>query len=196
MQVPLQITFRHMEPSPALEARIRQRAEELERFFGRITACRVTVESRHQHHRQGNLFEVRVDLVVPGREITVGRDAGLNHAHEDAHVAVRDAFDALRRRLEDHVRSDRGKVKLHAVPDHGRIARLLPDRDGGFIVTAAGDEIYFHRNSVVGATYDALEIGTEVRFVAREGESAQGPQASTVTPLGKHHLPPNETVRQ
>jgi len=195
MQIPLQVTFRHMDSSPALEARIRQRAQELEQFHDRITACRVTVESQHRHHRQGNLFEVRIDLMLPGREIVVGRDRGINHAHEDAHVAVRDAFDALRRRLEDHVRGARGDVKLHAVPDHGRIARLLPDRDGGFIVTASGEEIYFHRNSVVGDGYDALEIGSEVRFVSREGESAGGPQASTVTRLGKHHLPPTEAIR-
>ncbi len=195
MQVPLQITFRQMAASPALEARIRQRAEELEQYCDRITACRVTVEAQHHHHRQGNLFQVSIDLVVPGREIAVGRGQGLNHAHEDAHVAVRDAFDALRRRLEDYVRSARGKVKVHAVPDHGRVARLLPDRDGGFIVTSAGAEIYFHRNSVAGDGYDALEAGAEVRFVLRENESANGPQASTVVPLGKHHLPPTDSIR-
>jgi len=194
MQVPLKITFRHMDSSVALEARIRQRAEELEHFFDRITSCHVTVDARHRQ-QQGNLFEVRIDLVVPGREIVVGRDRGANHAHEDAHVAVRDAFDALRRRLEDHVRHGRGDVKLHAVPDHGRIVRILPDRDGGFIATASGEEIYFHRNSVTDGSFDALEIGAEVRFVAQESESAAGPQASTVTPLGKHHLPPTETTR-
>jgi len=114
MQIPLQITFRHMDTSQALEARIRERAQELEQFFDRITACRVTVECQHRHHRQGNLFEVSIDLVVPGREIVVSRSEGDSHAHEDAHVAVRDAFDALRRRLEDHARSGRGQVKLHA----------------------------------------------------------------------------------
>jgi cold shock CspA family protein/ribosome-associated translation inhibitor RaiA len=195
MQLPLQITFRHMDPSPALEARIRERAKALDQFFDRIIACRVVVECQNHRHRQGNLFEVRIDLTVPGREIVVGRDRGLNHAHEDAHVAVRDAFDAARRVLEDHARLGRGEGKSHAVPDHGRIARLLPDRDCGFIATAAGDEIYFHRNSVVGEAFDKLTIGDEVRFVAQEGESANGPQASTVVPLGKHHLPPSETVR-
>lgn len=194
MQVPLQITFRHMDTSPALEARIRQRAQELEHFYNRITSCHVTVELRRRQ-RQGNLFEVRIDLVVPGREIVVGRERGVNHAHEDAHVAVRDAFDAARRRIEDHVRHERGDVKVHAVPDHGRVVRLLPDRDGGFIATASGDEVYFHRNSVTDGSFEALEIGDEVRFVAREAESAAGPQASTVTPLGKHHLPPTETTR-
>jgi ribosome-associated translation inhibitor RaiA/cold shock CspA family protein len=194
MHSPLQITFRHMDPSPALEARIRQRGEELDQFFDRITSCRVVVECRHPRHQQGKLFEVRIDLTVPGAEIVVGRDTGANHAHEDAHVAVRDAFDAARRRLEDHARDRRGAVKLHVVPDHGRIARLLPDRDCGFIVTAGGDEIYFHRNSVADAAFDKLEIGAEVRFVAQHSESAEGLQASTVVPLGKHHLPPAEAV--
>jgi ribosome-associated translation inhibitor RaiA/cold shock CspA family protein len=192
--LPLQITFRHMDPSPALEARIRQRAEELDQFFDRITSCRVVVECRHPRHHQGKLFEVRVDLTVPGREIVVGRDPGANHAHEDAHVAVRDAFDAARRRLEDHARDRGGAVKRHAVPDHGRVVRLLPDRDCGFILSIAGEEIYFHRNSVAGGAFDKLEIGAEVRFVSQPSESAEGPQASTVVVLGKHHLPPAETV--
>jgi ribosomal subunit interface protein len=194
MQLPLQITFRHMEPSAALEARIRQRAEEFERFFDRITSCRVVVERAHRRHQQGNLFEVKIDLTIPGNELVVGRDSGANHAHEDPYVAVRDAFDAARRLLEDHARRRRGEAKTHAVPDHGRIARLLPDRDCGFIETGAG-EIYFHRNSVANDGFDRLEIGTEVRFVAQEAESPEGPQASTVVPLGKHHLPPTETVR-
>jgi cold shock CspA family protein/ribosome-associated translation inhibitor RaiA len=195
MQTPLQITFRHMDASAALDARIRQRAAELDQFCDRITACRVVVERTSRRQAQGNLFEVHVDLSVPGREIAIGRERGVNHAHEDAHVAVRDAFDAARRALEDHVRRRRGEGKVHAVPDHGHVARLLPDRDCGFIVTPGGEEIYFHRNSVAGEAFDKLEVGAEVRFVAQEGESPNGPQASTVTPLGKHHLPPAETVR-
>lgn len=193
MQLPLQISFRHMDSSPAVEARIRSRVEELERLFDRIVSCRVVVECRHPRRQQGNLFRVRVDLKVPGREIVVGRDPRAHHAHEDVYVAIRDIFDAMRRLLEDHIRKGRAEVKLHAVPDHGRIARLLPDH--GFILGSDGTEIYFHRNSVANARYEKLEIGDEVRFVAQLSESAQGAQASTVTPLGKHHLPPTDAVR-
>ncbi|MGC2199561.1 MAG: HPF/RaiA family ribosome-associated protein [Stellaceae bacterium] len=195
MQQPLQITFRHMETSDALAARIRQRAEELEHFFDGIISCRVVVECRHPRQQQGNLFRVHVDLKVPGREIVVGRDPEAHHAHADAHVAVRDAFDAARRLLEDYVRDRRGAVKLHAVPDHGRVARLLPAQNCGFILSADGNEIYFHRNSVANGGFDKLAIGDEVRFVAQHSESTEGPQASTVVPLGKHHLPPTEVVR-
>jgi cold shock CspA family protein len=195
MQVPLQITFRHMATSEALAARIRGRAEELDHFFDRIVSCRVVVECSHQRHEQGNLFHVRIDLTAPGREIVVGRDPGAHHAHQDPHVAIRDAFDAARRLLEDYVRERRREVKLHTVPDHGRVARLLAEQDCGFIETSDGAEIYFHRNSVANGGFDKLEIGAEVRFVAQEAESAEGPQASTVVPLGKHHLPPLEATR-
>jgi ribosomal subunit interface protein len=195
MQVPLQTTFRHMDSSEALAAHIRGRAEELERFFDRIISCRVVVECRHPRRQQGNLFHVRVDLGVPGHEIVVRRDPAARHAHEDAHVAVRDAFDAVRRLLEDYVRERRGDVKLHAVPDHGRVSRLLAERDCGFIRTGDGAEIYFHRNSVANGEFDKLAVGDEVRFVAQDSESARGPQASTVVPIGKHHLPPTDTVR-
>ena len=195
MQLPLQITFRHMDSSEAVAARIRERAGELERFFDRIISCRVVVECRHPRRRQGNLFRVRVDLKIPGREIAVGRDPAAHHSHEDVYVAIRDAFDTTRRLLEDYVREARGDVKLHAVPDHGRIARLLPEQSCGFILSADGNEIYFHRNSVMNGGFDKLAVGDEVRFVAQHGESAEGAQASTVVPLGKHHLPPTETVR-
>jgi cold shock CspA family protein len=72
---------------------------------------------------------------------------------------------------------------------------MLPDEDCGFIATADGDEIYFHRNSVADGRYDKLAVGDEVRFVAQHAESARGPQASTVVPIGKHHLPPADAVR-
>jgi ribosome-associated translation inhibitor RaiA/cold shock CspA family protein len=195
MQLPLQITFGHMASSEAVATRIRERAEELERHCDRIMSCRVVVECRHPRHHQGNLFRIRVDLKVPGREIAVGRDPAAHHAHEDVYVAIRDAFDATRRLLEDHVRERRGEVKLHAVPDHGRVARLLPEQNCGFILSADGNEIYFHRNSVTNDGFDKLALGDEVRFVARHSESAAGSQASTVVALGKHHLPPTAAVR-
>lgn len=114
MQTAMQITFRHMEPSAALEERIRERAADLGRFYDRIVRCRVVVEAPHHHHHQGALYHVSIDLTVPGAEIVVNRESAAEHAHEDAHIAVRDAFDAARRRLEDYARRQRGDVKSHA----------------------------------------------------------------------------------
>lgn len=190
MQLPLQITFRNMTSSPAVEAHIRERAEALDRFFGRIIACRVVVEARAHHHRKGKLYHLRVDLTVPGREIVVKRDPSEHHAHEDILVAVRDAFDAARRQLEDHARTSRGDIKAHETPSHGHVAQLFKERGYGFIRSSEGGEIYMHRNAVADGGFDALSEGDEVRYVVHESEGDNGPQASTVVPVGKHHLAP------
>lgn len=103
MQAALQITFRGMDPSPAVEARIRELAERLTRFDPHITGCHVRVEQPHRHQQQGATFDVHMRIGTPGGEIVVTH-AGRTDAHEDAYVALRDAFDAAVRKLEDHVR--------------------------------------------------------------------------------------------
>ena len=108
MQVPLQITTRGLEHSDALETHIREKAKKLDAFFDHITSCRVVVELPHKHHQQGNQYKVRIDIGVPGSEIAINRD----HA-EDVYVALRDAFNAAGRRVEDYVRKLRGDVKMH-----------------------------------------------------------------------------------
>lgn len=189
MQIPLRITFRDMPSSEAVEARVRDGAAALERFHPRITGCHVVVEAHHRHHHQGQLYHVAIHLVLPEGEIVVRRDPAEHHAHEDVLVAVRDAFDAVERRLEDRVRRLRGVVKHHEPTAHGTVTQLFPDH--GFIRSAIdGQEIYFHRNSVVDDKFEQLEAGMEVRFALHEGEGEQGEQASTVTVVGKHHPAP------
>ena len=114
MPIPLQISFRNMDPSPAVEERIRKKAEKLERFHDRIIGCTVVVEAPHRHHHKGKLYSVRVDISVPGKDVVVDRAKPTDHAHEDVYVAIRDAFDAAVRRLEDQSRKMRGSVKTHA----------------------------------------------------------------------------------
>lgn len=185
-QIPLQINFRDMEPSPAVETRIREKTARLERFLDRIIGCRVTVEQKNRHQRKGKLYNVRIEISVPGKDIFVGRVGPQDHAHEDVYVAIRDAFDAATRQLEDDVRRMRGDVKAHGASPHGKVVRLLPDY--GFIRTPDGQDIYFHRNSVAEDGFEALKIGSEVRFVLAEKEGEEGPQASTVLAVGKHHV--------
>ncbi len=178
MRLPLQITYRDMLPSEAVDRVIRERAERLDQFCDRITSCRVVVESRHHHRRQGTLYHIRIDLTAPGDEIVVSRESALHKTHEDIYVAIRDAFDAARRRLEDYVRRHRRQLKAHEAAPRGRIVRLDAINDYGFIETPDGREIYFHRNSVVDARFDRLTEGDTVRFHEEAGE--EGPQASTV----------------
>lgn len=111
MKASLQVVFRDMPRSEAVEAKIRERVEKLERFSDDIISCRVVVEPAHRHHHKGNLYHARIDLAVPGQALIVNRENDTDHAHEDIYVAVRDAFDAVRRQLEDYERRRRGEVK-------------------------------------------------------------------------------------
>jgi ribosomal subunit interface protein len=171
-----------MGASEALEANIREKVHKLEQFCDGITACRVVVESRHRNQHKGNLFQVRVDLTIPGRELVASRDQADNHAHEDAYVAVRDAFEAVRRQLDKHVRSNRRGARVHnhveTRPPLGRVKELVPMEDFGRILTSDEREIYFHRNSLVNGDFDRLQIGDSVRFAEEMGDD--GPQASSV----------------
>ncbi len=115
MQLPLQVSFRHMEHSEAIEARIRARAAQLGTLADRITSCRVVVEPKGKHHRHGNLYEVRIDIHVPGGELTVTREADGHAEYRDLYVALRDAFDTACRQLQDHMRRRRDRVRSNGV---------------------------------------------------------------------------------
>ena len=114
MKLPLQITFRHMKPSAAMEARIRELALLLDKFSPHIARCHVIVESPPAHQEQGALFNCHIDITVPDEEIAVRKTHAANRGHEDPYVALRDAFRAARRRLEDYERRRRRDVKSHA----------------------------------------------------------------------------------
>ena len=106
MQIPLQITYRGITPSDALEGRIRAKATKLDKFHGHITRCRVAVQEKSRHQRRGRHFSVRISVRLPQHDIVV------NRLHdEDVYVALREAFDAAVRRVEDTARVQRGDVK-------------------------------------------------------------------------------------
>jgi len=186
MQLPLQITWRNLEASDAVESTVREKAQKLERFAEHITSCRVIIEAPHKHHHQGNIYHVRIDITLPGTEILASKHSDKHHAHEDVYVAIRDAFDAAQRQLEDYVRKRRGDTKTHESLPHGKVVQLFPDENYGIIASSDKREIYFHRNSVLGADFEKLEVGTSVHFIEEIGE--KGPQASTVHVEGKHHI--------
>ncbi len=185
MQVPLEITFRGMDRSEAVEAEIRKHVDHLEHFCDRITSCHVTLELPHRHKTHGKEFEVRILVAVPRRELVVSHRPGKDETHTDAYIAIRHAFKAMRRELEDYVRETRGDVKSHESLPHAKVSELFPLEDYGFIKTHEGRRIYFHRNSVVDGRFDELDIDSEVSFVEEMGD--KGPQASTVHLAGRHH---------
>jgi cold shock CspA family protein/ribosome-associated translation inhibitor RaiA len=186
METEPKIVFENLGPSDALRQKILEEIAHLEQFEGRMTSCRVVLSAPEKHKRKGQLYQVRIHVVFPGHgEIAVRPGTAQHQWNQDPQVAIRNAFDAARRQIEDKVRRIRGDVKAHEAPDHGTIARIFPESGYGFIAAADGQEIYFHRNSVVGGRFSALKPGAAVRFVAEQGE--KGAQASTVHVIGKHH---------
>ncbi|MGE0361386.1 MAG: cold shock domain-containing protein [Vicinamibacterales bacterium] len=182
---------------------MRERVAWLERFYTGLVRCRVVVELPHRHRHDGRHVHVRIELTVPGGPpIVVSHEPSLHghlrDVHDEAHhkaadldvdhrhaaVAVRRAFDAARRVLEDFAREQRGDVKTHQEPAHGEVIELSIADGYGFI--QAGDRrVYFNRASVLDDAFETLAVGALVAFVEERGE--KGPQASTVRVLGKHH---------
>ncbi len=191
MQVPLEIAFVNMDPSEFVEARVRTKAAKLEKRFPRLISCRIAIEVPHrtQHHK-GSQYHVRIEMSVPGKDLVISKAPGDIGRHRDVYVAIEDAFDAAERQLSEYAEQMRGDVKIHAGPLQGRILRLFPEQDYGFIATHDGREIYFHRNSVVDADFDDLEPEQTVELVVADGESPIGPQASTVRPIGEFQYSP------
>ena len=180
MQIPLKMSFEGgLTASEALCARIEHEAEKLARVSDRIAACRVSVVGRGGRRRRGELYDVKLTLAVSGRgDMVVTRNPSADHAHEDVYVAIRDAFEAARRRLQYDRARFSGRRKSHALAQSGVVSRIAREDGFGFIETADGREVYFHRNAVLNGGFQRLEVGAPVRFSEEDGE--KGPQASTV----------------
>jgi cold shock CspA family protein len=201
--IPVQVTFRGLAHNEALEHEIRDRVSWLEQFYAGIVRCHVLIEVPHRHRLDGRHFHIRIDVTLPGGPPIVvshepsrhGRSKDIEeeaHRKEDevqsvhryATVAIHEAFDIARRRVEDFAREQRGTVKAHEVTAHGEVVELSKEDGYGFIQTGE-QRIYFNRASVLDGAFDDVTIGTAVAFVEEKGE--EGPQASTVRVLGKHH---------
>ncbi len=178
MKIDLQITARNFELTDLIREQIREKVEKLDSFYSDIMRCRVVVEVPHRHKHKGILYDIHIYMTVPGGEIVVKRES-----NEDIYVAIRDAFDAARRKLEDYSRKQRGDVKQREEIPYARVSSIFSDKGYGFLTTSDGREIYFHENSVLNSDFKHLKVGTEVHFAEEQGE--KGPQASTVRVAGK-----------
>lgn len=208
MKWSLQITYRNVEATAALEEWICEEAEKLDVFYDRIMGCHVAVEIPHRHHRRGDLYHVRIQVKVPGGEVVVNREPSM--ANEVRHLgetdfpkhqeleasrknlrsALKAAFRSAGRRLQDYARCQRGAIKIHAPLATAYVTKIALDDDYGFLLTDDGREIYFHKNSVLNEAFARLKVGTIVSFVEEPGE--KGPQASTVRIIGHQGMPRGE----
>ena len=193
METPLDIVFHNVDPSDAIKAEINKRVAKLEKLYGRFIACRVVVDAPHQQHRTGNVYEVHIEMVLPGRTLVVNREphhTKEGHARRDLLTPLRDAFKAAEAQLRSFAKERHGEVKTHDMPVVGKITELKPDQDFGYLTTNEGALLYFHRNSVMNGGFDELEIGESVQFVQAMGDT--GPTANKVWPVESRRPPPEQ----
>jgi cold shock CspA family protein/ribosome-associated translation inhibitor RaiA len=183
MEIPAEVAFEHVDHSDAVESRVRREFAKLEQFQGRLTSARAVISRPQRRHLKGDIYEVRIQLGLPGAaDVVVSLKPGNVHAHTDVCVAIRDAFQAARRQLKDISDIRSNIVKTHEEPPHGVIAEIVADPGHGMIESGDGRAIYFHRNAVADDKFDELEVGMAVRFSEDRGD--KGPQATFVKPLG------------
>jgi len=180
MRIPLEVSYRNVRKTEAVEALIREKADDLRRVHQSLISCRVTVEAPQQHQQSGRPYRVRVAMTVPpGHELVVSRDPSGGGLHEELSSLIRDAFEAARRQLHRLAEKQRGEVKTHPEQEvMGMVVRLFREQGYGFLKGLDGREFYFHRNAVLQNGFKRLEVGTGVRFNESLGE--KGPQASMV----------------
>jgi cold shock CspA family protein/ribosome-associated translation inhibitor RaiA len=180
MQEPLEIVFRDVPRTEALENLISEEIGKLEKVHTNITGARVAVEKRQSHQWGGSPLLVRVELhVPPSHHLVAEHCPGEGGRHDSLETIIRSTFKAARRRLSKLVEKERGETKTHPEQElRGVVTKLFPEEGYGFLESIEGREVYFHKNSVLQDGFDSLEIGTGVAFTEETG--ASGPQASTV----------------
>lgn len=185
MQAPVDIQFHQMEKSEAVIERLQNKLDELEEKFaprfGKFIKCHVVFELDNKNKNNGKLFNIRINLSLPQKDIVV-----THKKDEDIFVVLRDALDILTRKIEEHdnkLKGPRvGHVKEHPETLSGKVVKLFKERDYGFILHN-DDEYYFSATNVHG-DFTHLNLGDEVRFI--ETVADEGLQAQRVTIPRKH----------
>ncbi len=191
--MPIQLTFHGLQPSVSLTDYVQKKADKLTKLNDRITHVRVAVEAPHRHHRIGNAFRVRIDIGIPREDVVVDRHHK-GSGQDDAYAAIDVAFEDAHRALRDQVQVLRGDVKRHdAHATRGIVSKLFTYEGYGFIRTAEGREVYFHRNAVDNGGFERMRRGSRVRFTESDDEG--GSHASHVVLLRAGRRSPFATER-
>jgi ribosomal subunit interface protein len=180
MQVGLEIAYRNVDKSDAIEDLIRKKLAKLQKLHDQIISCHIGIERPQKSKQSGNPYRVRITMrIPPGHEIVVTRDPQDYDIHDPLDKIVRDAFDITERQLKKHVDRQQRDVKVHPRQQASAIVAELNGAQGyGFLETIDGRRVYFHERSVLHDAFKRLKIGDGVNFVEEMGD--QGPQASSV----------------
>jgi len=188
MKVTPEITYRNLEKTDAIAALINQKIAKLEHICNYINSCHIAIEKIHHRPRSGSPYRVRIDITVPpGHELVAESNPSDGKQYQPLNVVIRDAFDAacgqLVKLTQRQHESDKALSSEAAQDTTALVTKLFRDRGYGFLKALDGQEIYFHRNSVLHDDFQRLEIGTGVYFSVEEGE--EGLQATTVKIVDK-----------
>jgi len=186
MQIPVEIAFHNLPKSDWAENEIRDHVSRLEEIYDRLTTCRVRVDQRATNPANTVPPVVRIEMSVPGRrEIVVAHEPDhleRKFQNPDLHNAINEAFRIAERRLTQYKDQlqDRSAAGEHEAANEylGQIVEITPAEDFGFLLTASGSLLYFHRNSVLSGDFDRLKIGSAVRYIEDVGDT--GPIATKV----------------
>ena len=189
MQESPEITFKNMDVSEVLEARIRDRLDRLERFHHGIIGARVVVDRPHKSPGSGkNELVIQVEVEIPGKFLTSKSQEMPREAKDDQGAVVTHVFDAMERQLDTAVAREKRETKAHdARHETGRIARLFPTQGYGFVQVGEGDatgELYFTENILHGLAMDELEPGMMVTVMRAHDDGPMGPMARWVGRIG------------
>lgn len=180
MQMDPIISYRNVDHSPAIDDIIRTRIAALELRDHRITGCVVTLDSPQKKKRNGRVLRVRLNLHLPGPDLTVAREIAQGSAQDDLILAVNRAFAAAEKALKKRKKKMGGiEVKHHAPILHGEIAELEAELGHGWVQGDDGRLVYFQRDSLTSDVWDKLTMGTRLKFREMDGE--KGPYATGVT---------------
>lgn len=173
----LELSFKGMQPSETIRSKVQENVDKMQARYPDITSWHVHVNGPIG---SAGLFEITLEARVPGAELAVGRKPGDRNAHADALIALRDSFAAMERQLKKRRRQRHGEVKTHEGKPQGQVATLFQDQGYGFITVSDGPEVYFHRNAVLDSGFEDLSVGDTVELSISYGDSARGPQATSV----------------
>lgn len=186
MKITPEITYRHLEKTPAIHSLVEEKIAKLEQFCDYMNSCRVVIEKDNDSPSAGSPYRVSIDITIPHqREIAVVQNPDTGKQYDPLETVIRDAFEAARRQLVSISTEQQGKRKVHPEQEVSAVVEKLFTEEGyGFIrEVSTGKEVYFHRNSVINNDFDRLVVGAGVRYKETMGE--MGPQATTVQLIDK-----------
>lgn len=186
MQEEPEVTFKNMDASPTLEARMQERIDRLERFHHGIVGCRVVVQEAHKSAASGkNPLRIDLEVQIPGDLLHASGEEEIRETKDNTGNLVTRVFEAMEHQLDAAVARAKRRVKAHTA-DHeiGRVTRLFASQGYGFVQVGEGPELYFTENVLHGLAMDDLEEGTAVLVSRAHDDGPMGPLAKAVRRLG------------